>query len=169
MLQILNISNYLEVSRKLSQQNQTKGPRTLICGNHFSGKSTLCKTLINYACRLRNEPVFADLDIEFNEVGSLPATLGLAVCTDSYPRRSRVPNPSFLEVDNKIVLFHSYSEYSQNNLFHQQIQALARILESKIANAIHHFTTTHQSNQSFLNQSFLQKSSFSSGVIINGP
>jgi len=57
----------------------------LICGSKFSGKSTCCKILLNYACRLQHRPTFVDLDVFNNEIGYLPGTFGTVVVNNIYP------------------------------------------------------------------------------------
>jgi polyribonucleotide 5'-hydroxyl-kinase len=39
------------------------GPMLLVTGSTQSGKSTLCKMLVNYSLKLGWSPVFADIDL----------------------------------------------------------------------------------------------------------
>ncbi len=50
------------------------GPRVLVVGPTDSGKSTLCRTLVAYACRVGRSPIFVDLDLGQGDV-SVPGTL----------------------------------------------------------------------------------------------
>ena len=52
------------------------GPRVLICGPTECGKSTLCKILTAYACKLGRTPVLVDLDPHDASLISVPGTLG---------------------------------------------------------------------------------------------
>jgi polyribonucleotide 5'-hydroxyl-kinase len=50
------------------------GPRVLVVGPADSGKSSLCRVLCAYACRVGRAPTFVDLDVGQGEV-SVPGTL----------------------------------------------------------------------------------------------
>jgi len=54
--------------------NPPQGPRVLICGSTDSGKSTLCRVLCAYACRVGRAPTLVDLDLGQGEV-SIPGAL----------------------------------------------------------------------------------------------
>ena len=41
----------------------SRGPVVMIVGPTDSGKTSLCKLLVNYAVRMGRRPVFADLDV----------------------------------------------------------------------------------------------------------
>lgn len=49
-----------------------------------SGKTSLSKTLINYACKTRFNPIFIDLDIEKNDI-MCGGVLGACICDTFYP------------------------------------------------------------------------------------
>lgn len=59
----------------LTQNNDTRGPVTMIVGPADVGKSTLCKVLLNYAVRRGRRPIFVDLDVGQGSL-SIPGTLG---------------------------------------------------------------------------------------------
>jgi polyribonucleotide 5'-hydroxyl-kinase len=46
------------------------GPKVLVMGSPFSGKTTICRTLINYSLKLGWNTVYTDLDTLNNEFGS---------------------------------------------------------------------------------------------------
>jgi polyribonucleotide 5'-hydroxyl-kinase len=45
-----------------------QGPRVLVAGPTDSGKSTLCRCLLNWAVRSSHQPTFIDLDIGEEEM-----------------------------------------------------------------------------------------------------
>ena len=79
MGQVLQVNEYLELLRLKAAKSCGRGPVVLVAGSQSSGKNTLCRTLINYACRLQHSPVFVDLDVAGNEVGHLPGSIGAVV------------------------------------------------------------------------------------------
>jgi polyribonucleotide 5'-hydroxyl-kinase len=54
--------------RNEALKNRKVGPSILITGSQQSGKSTLCRILINYSLKLGWRPVLADLDLCNNEI-----------------------------------------------------------------------------------------------------
>ena len=69
-----NLHQRLEARREEARATGGQGPRVLVAGPSDSGKSSLCRVLCAYACRLGRTPTFVDLDIGQGEV-SLPGTL----------------------------------------------------------------------------------------------
>lgn len=69
-----NLHQRLEARREEARLSGGQGPRVLVVGPSDSGKSTLCRILCAYACRLGRAPTFVDLDVGQGEV-SLPGTL----------------------------------------------------------------------------------------------
>ncbi len=81
---ILDVHNYLNWRRRDAYQKTKKqvqeaggaggrgtgaagggpflGPRVLICGSESSGKTAIARSLVNYATRMRFQPLFLDLD-----------------------------------------------------------------------------------------------------------
>lgn len=99
-----------------------------ITGNRDSGKSSICKTLVNYSIKLGWTPLLADIDLSQNGLfapGCLSATLVEDVidgCTDTFTTKS-------------VNYFHGAC--SQNDLiitpelFNTQISQLAECCEMK--------------------------------------
>ena len=54
------------------------GPRVFITGDASSGKSSICKTLINYSLKLGWTPLLADLDLTQNSI-SAPGCISAAL------------------------------------------------------------------------------------------
>ena len=72
-----NVHANLENMRQKAQTSEVDGPRTIIVGPTDSGKSSLCKLLLNYATRTGWEPVYVDLDVGQGMItvpGSIAAT-----------------------------------------------------------------------------------------------
>jgi polyribonucleotide 5'-hydroxyl-kinase len=71
------------ISMQDSQQHhaaptlKAKGPRVMIVGPPESGKSSLCKVLVAYACKVGRTPMWVDLDPVDNAL-SIPGTLAVA-------------------------------------------------------------------------------------------
>lgn len=74
-----NLHNCLEQHRDAAVRNDTVGPRVLIVGAVETGRSTLCRILLNYAARMRGadlrNPLFVDLDFIQPDL-AVPGTLG---------------------------------------------------------------------------------------------
>ncbi|GIX74459.1 protein CLP1 homolog [Caerostris extrusa] len=60
---IIDLHLSLEKKRKLAEKSGVRGPTVLIAGPTDVGKSTLCRTLLNYAVRSGRIPVYIDLDV----------------------------------------------------------------------------------------------------------
>ena len=74
----LNCHCCLEQLRQNAEQNDAKGPITMIVGPPDVGKSTLSKILLNYSVRmggLSRRPIFVDLDVGQGRI-SIPGTIG---------------------------------------------------------------------------------------------
>ncbi|GFR18753.1 protein CLP1 homolog [Trichonephila clavata] len=75
---ILNVHLHaaLEKWRVKAENEDTKGPITLIVGPKDVGKTTLCRFLLNYAVRCGRCPLFIDLDVGQNSI-SIPGTISM--------------------------------------------------------------------------------------------
>ena len=89
-LMYLNVHASLEQFRKNAdsssaseqpEETWTKGPNVLVTGPTDVGKTTLCKTLLNYAVRMGRRPVYVDLDVGQGSI-SVPGFLGAVVVED---------------------------------------------------------------------------------------
>ena len=69
-----NLHQQLEARRSAAEASGGQGPRVLVVGPTDSGKSTLCRILLSYACRVGRAPTFVDLDLGQGEV-SVPGTV----------------------------------------------------------------------------------------------
>jgi polyribonucleotide 5'-hydroxyl-kinase len=69
-----NLHQRLEARREEAKATGIAGPRVLVVGPTDSGKSSLCRILCAYACRVGRAPTFVDVDIGQGEV-SVPGTV----------------------------------------------------------------------------------------------
>ena len=65
----VKVHSALEAKRKESLATGGEGPRVIIVGPSDSGKSTLSRILLSYACREGHKPIFVDLDIGQGSAG----------------------------------------------------------------------------------------------------
>ena len=79
MIEHINVHSALEDMRSQADKlDNGQGPTVMVVGPQDSGKTTVCKLLVNYAVRQNRSPVFVDLDVEQNSLcipGSIAATL----------------------------------------------------------------------------------------------
>lgn len=65
----------MEQQRVAAEQENTRGPVTMIVGPGDVGKSTLTRLLLNYAVRMGRRPIYVDLDVGQGQI-SVPGTIG---------------------------------------------------------------------------------------------
>ena len=63
MVSYINAHAALDSLRRRAKEAGAMGPRAMVVGPQDSGKSTLCRTLLNYAVRANWKPTFVDLDV----------------------------------------------------------------------------------------------------------
>ncbi|KAG2389108.1 hypothetical protein C9374_014508 [Naegleria lovaniensis] len=74
------MKEYLEIHEKINAQRAPMNPppRVLVCGPSDTGKSSVAKILLNYAVRVGQRLIFADLDCGQNDI-TFPGTLSMIV------------------------------------------------------------------------------------------
>lgn len=78
MRELVNLNALLENERNKSLYSKTMGPRVFVTGSPQTGKTTICKILVNYSLRLGWTPLFVDIDLSQNMIsapGCMSATL----------------------------------------------------------------------------------------------
>jgi polyribonucleotide 5'-hydroxyl-kinase len=65
----------LELLRRKSEAENSRGPVTMVVGPMDVGKTTLCRLLLNYAVRMLRRPKFVDLDVGQGQI-SVPGSFG---------------------------------------------------------------------------------------------
>ncbi|EUB61039.1 Polyribonucleotide 5'-hydroxyl-kinase Clp1 [Echinococcus granulosus] len=79
LLQVyVNIHANLQEARKKATEDQSRGPRVLVCGPENVGKSVLCRTLANYAARRGSKPILVDVNV------CIPSTIAALAVTKPY-------------------------------------------------------------------------------------
>ncbi|GFR18758.1 protein CLP1 homolog [Trichonephila clavata] len=73
---IYNLHLSFEEDRRRAENNGTIGPIALIAGPTDVGKSTLSRSLLNYAAKLGRKPLYVDLDVGQSSI-SIPGTIGI--------------------------------------------------------------------------------------------
>lgn len=68
----------LQQMRMNAEKEDKDGPRILVVGPQDVGKSTLCRLLCNYAVRMKQQPVYVDLDVGQGCIG-IPGSVGALV------------------------------------------------------------------------------------------
>ncbi len=64
----VNIHANLNICRQKAMEDESRGPRVLICGQESVGKATLCRSLVNYAARRGAKPILVDVNVGLNQV-----------------------------------------------------------------------------------------------------
>lgn len=62
-MQYLNTHHVLQNLRQQAKESKRAGPRVVVAGPTDTGKSSLCKMLLNWAVRSDHQPTYVDLDI----------------------------------------------------------------------------------------------------------
>lgn len=132
----VNTHAQLEALRDDSLASGGQGPRVMIVGPPESGKSSLAKTLVAYACKVGRTPLWVDLDPHDNSI-SVPGTLAVAPMTlsgisvETYATCGLPPNSV-----HPLVVWHGGSKEATSlhvDLFEAQIDSLASAINSRLA------------------------------------
>lgn len=76
----VNLSKHFNFMLNSARDHEADGPRWLVCGDSQTGKNSLCRFLINRAVDNDFTAVFADLDLQDNEI-TLPGCVALTSVT----------------------------------------------------------------------------------------
>jgi polyribonucleotide 5'-hydroxyl-kinase len=162
MIKYLMAHNLVEEKRKEALNNNKIGPKVLVAGSNFSGKSTLCHILLNYGIKLGWTPLYVDLDLS-NEI-SVPGAIAAGVVDYI------IPND--YTIDNSISLFHGSLNNDMNvYLYEKQINELASLVNNKLNAELDVFRKKLNLNNNDKNIFVHPEnpSVFASGAIINSP
>ena len=112
------------------------GPRVFITGNQHSGKTSITRTLVNYAVKLGWSPLFVDLDLTQNSI-SAPGCLSAALIENVL--EGQTDNLTFKTIN----YFHGKCSPGKfiitPELFDTQIEELAKACDLKIQNDLKNF------------------------------
>lgn len=75
MAMYLNCHAAMERLRVTAEEDDSRGPITMVVGPCDVGKSTLCRLLLNYAVRMGRRPIFVDLDVGQGHI-AITGTMG---------------------------------------------------------------------------------------------
>lgn len=59
----INTHQVIHNLREQAKESGGQGPRVVVAGPTDSGKSTMCRMLLNWAVRAQHQPTYVDLDI----------------------------------------------------------------------------------------------------------
>jgi polyribonucleotide 5'-hydroxyl-kinase len=98
----------------------------MVCGPVDTGKSSLCKVLLNYATRLKRSALFVDLDVGQGEV-SIPGTMSLAALT------TPIDVEEGFNLISPLVFFYGHTS-PDKNISHYKIivDQISNIIEQKV-------------------------------------
>lgn len=146
------------------------GPKVVFVGSENSGKSSILRTLLNYAAKQEWRPVFADLEVELND--QAPPGLMAAFQVDQY-----LPYNCFHL--NKLAYFFAHQNIGdKTELYKRAVKALASKIESKLINnkvqfekfiKTKEFLKLADKDPNAKQQRIIEKQSFASGVFYNLP
>ncbi|XP_063715229.1 polyribonucleotide 5'-hydroxyl-kinase Clp1-like [Symsagittifera roscoffensis] len=121
MVMYVNTHAALEQMRTAAEENGSRGPKSMICGPTDSGKTTLCRILLNYALRVGQRPTFVDLDVGQGTI-SIPGTLGAVV-----PEKPLDPVGAFIN-ENPVVYHYGHVTPEANSRYYEHnISLLATV------------------------------------------
>lgn len=147
MRDYLSCAAVLEQRRQRADDLDLPAPRVLICGSAFSGKSSLCQVLCNYALRREHTPIFVDLDTRYSSIRQLQS---LPACVCATP----VEHAYDEEPQRRMAYFYGHLDWSDNpRLYERVVSHLSRVVLAKLA----HSTSAEAARTA------------SSGLIVNAP
>eukprot|EP01097_Dermamoeba_algensis_P005002 TRINITY_DN3188_c0_g1_i1.p1 TRINITY_DN3188_c0_g1~~TRINITY_DN3188_c0_g1_i1.p1 ORF type:complete len:423 (-),score=70.73 TRINITY_DN3188_c0_g1_i1:217-1485(-) len=126
MISYINTHVYIEEKRRQAQEKGNHaGPRVMIVGPADTGKTSVCKILLNYAIRRGYQPTFVDLDVSQGDV-SVPGTLAATSCTRPIDYEEGFSSSA------PLVYFYGHLNPTENlKLYKLQISYLARDLNKR--------------------------------------
>lgn len=110
-------------------KRENGGPRVFITGNAQSGKTSITKTLVNYAVKLGWSPLLVDLDVTQNNI-SAPGCLSAALIENTLT--SNTDNLTFKSINYFHGACASGNFMITPDLFDTQISELAAACDAKI-------------------------------------
>jgi len=119
----------LEQRRQRAEDLGLPAPRVLVTGSAFSGKSSLCQVLCNYALRREHTPTFVELDTRYSSIRQLQ---GMPACVSAAP----VEHAADEEPQRRMSYFFGHIDWSDNpQLYERVVSHLSRVVHAKLAHA----------------------------------
>jgi len=147
MRDYLSCAAVLEERRQRADDLAMPAPRVLVCGSAFSGKSSLCQVLCNYALRREHTPVYVDLDTRYSSIRQLQ---GLPACVTAMP----VEHAADEEPSRRMAYFFGHIDWIDNpRLYERVVSHLSKVVLAKL----NHNTSPEGARTA------------SSGLVVNAP
>lgn len=147
MRDYLSTAAVLEQRRIRADDMDLPAPRVLVCGSAFSGKSSLCQVLCNYAQRRERTPIFVDLDTRYSSIRQLQS---LPACVSATP----VEHAYDEEPSRRMSYFFGHIDWTDNpNLYERIVSHLSKVVLAKLS----HCTSVEAARTA------------TSGLIVNAP
>lgn len=110
-----------------SDSDSSQGPRVIVVGPTDSGKSTLCRMLLNWAAKQSWKPTFVDLDIGQGSI-TIPG------CIAGTPIEMPIDPVEGIPLEMPLVYFYGHANPSVNaELYKVLVKELSKILERQFA------------------------------------
>mmetsp|Transcript_19463 Transcript_19463/g.58385 ORF Transcript_19463/g.58385 Transcript_19463/m.58385 type:complete len:458 (+) Transcript_19463:3-1376(+) len=130
MRDYLSCAAVLEQRRQRADDMDLPAPRVLVCGSAFSGKSSLCQLLCNYALRREHTPVFVDLDTRYSTSRQLQA---MPACVTAM----NVEHAHDEEPMRRLAYFFGHIDWSDNPpLYERVVSHLSRVVLAKMSHGV---------------------------------
>lgn len=132
----LNLHVALEQQRtKAAATASLTGPRILVAGSGDAGKTTLCRTLLNYAVRVGREPLYVDLDPSEGSV-TVPGTLTATTIPEIIgPEEGFAALTAGSDAPTRPIVYHYGTEQVHENpdLYAMIMERLAKVVNARIS------------------------------------
>jgi polyribonucleotide 5'-hydroxyl-kinase len=107
----------------------------MVTGALRSGKSSLCRILVNYSLKLGWRPMLVDLDLKNNEI-SAPGTIAVVTVDES------LPNDDLIQ--NALCFFQGQTlPDATPDFFDKQVSEMATSVRAKLENDLKLFNDEH--------------------------
>ncbi|KAG0487428.1 hypothetical protein HPP92_009523 [Vanilla planifolia] len=131
MVSYVNVHAILDGRRSRAMTNKgldsSRGPRAIVVGPTDSGKSSLCKMLLNWACRRSWKPTFVDLDISQGSI-TIPG------CISASPVQTPIDAFGGIPTEMPVAYFFGHTNASLNvELYKVLLTELALTLERRFS------------------------------------
>lgn len=124
MKSYIQLNNQLNLFSHQAKEGDIPGPKVLIVGPTDSGKTSLCKVLLNYAFRFGKTPSFIDLDVGQNAI-SIPGTMSMV-----HVDKMLDPVADFNFCSSTYSLHYGLNSPQRKALYLRNINQLAKVFES---------------------------------------
>ncbi|XP_008793274.2 protein CLP1 homolog [Phoenix dactylifera] len=110
-----------------SDKDSSQGPRVIVVGPTDSGKSSLCRMLLSWACKQGWKPTFVDLDIGQGSI-TIPG------CIAATPIEMPIDAVEGIPLEMPLVYFYGHTTPTVNaELYKVLVKELARTLERQFS------------------------------------